>query len=88
VLCDRKPGRQLELRGSDIGHKDHKRDSGSADDHILHQRSVVGRLQEQLHGGRFRFERTGGGLYQFRFVQQLGRDLYDDQRHGIVLGDR
>ena len=58
-----------------------KRDSGRADDHVHHQSSGDGGLQEQLQsGGCGRCQRECGDIHQFGVVQQFRRNLHDVQR--------
>ena len=59
-----------------------------ADDHLHHQPTGKRRLQRELHGGGESFQRAPGNLHEFRGVQQFGRNLHHDRRHGNVLGDR
>ncbi len=89
MLGDRQPGGQQQLLGCTYGHTNRERGSGESDHHVQYKRTGDGGIQQQLHrDGHGWRKRQRRDLYEWRVVQQYGRDLHHDERHGNVLGDR
>jgi hypothetical protein len=88
VLGNREPVWQRQLRSGGFGDADGECDAGSADDYVYDERSGERGIRRQLHSGCCSQLGTGGLLHEFGRVQQLGRDVHDDERDGNVLGHR